>query len=128
VYDKRVDDTPLTQEQLEAVIDAAPRLPMVTVWLEDGPVPAALLVWGRHDRGWVAGVSFLRATWHSRALVTTWVPADRVRPAGSGGYRLVPRVRLSGNPETWPSLPPRYPAAPPEWLSVHRHEPYRSPL
>jgi hypothetical protein len=93
--------------------------------LPDGKVPAALLVWGRPPGGgWVGGVAYLQRNWHSRALVTMWAPASRISPRPRADYRQVPRVRLPGDRDRWPTLPPRYPSATGEWIAAHRHTIY----
>lgn len=117
------------QARLSALIEQAPRPPMVSAVLGEGQIQAALLVWGRTPQGlWVAGVAYLHRTWHDRALVTTWLPATSLAPHPSYDYQQVPRVRLPGDPARWPSLPPRYPHAGPEWIAAHRHDPYGTAL
>jgi hypothetical protein len=119
------DGDPVTTQRLGELLDEVPRLPEVLLALPDGTVPAVLLVWGRPRGGaWVAGVSYLQRTWHSRALVTMWAPASRVRPRPRVDYRQVPRVPLPETRDRWPTLPPRYPSATGEWVAAHRHTIY----
>jgi hypothetical protein len=103
------------------------RPPPVTATLPDGKVQAALLAWGQITATgrWAAGIAYLHSTWHSRVLVTVWVPANLITPwppvRSGGGYRIVPRVLLSGPPTSWPHLPPVYPGASAEWAKTHQH-------
>jgi hypothetical protein len=98
---------------------------MVTLTLPDDRVHAALLIWAHApDADWRAGVCYIYKNWHTRALVTTWAPAVRVSPHPNTRYQTVPRVRLSGDPDQWPALPPRYPGASDEWLAEHQHLTY----
>ncbi len=116
----------LTTTQLAELLDRAPTPPPVWLTLPEERVPAVLLAWGRAPGGWVAGVSYLTRTWHSRALVTMWAPASRVAPRPRVDYRHVPRVRLPPDPAAWPTLPPRYPMATGEWIAAHQHTEYPS--
>lgn len=101
---------------------------MVTVALPDEEVQAALLIWARSEAGsWRAGACYISKTWHSRALVTTWAPAVRVKPHQGETYGKVPMIRLPGDPSQWPALPLRYPEASEEWLAVHQHLPFGAP-
>jgi hypothetical protein len=105
-----------------ALVDQAPRPPMVTVALPDEQVQAALLVWARADtEDWRAGVCYIYSNWHTKALVTTWAPAVRVKPHRIQKYHTVPVVLLGGDPSEWPALPPRYPGADERWLAMHQH-------
>lgn len=120
-----VYDGPLTTSEISALLDQAPGPPVVTLTVSGHQVPAALLVWGRPPEvGWVGGVAYLRRTWHSRALVTMWVPAGALVPRAHTDYRQVPRVRLPGDRGRWPTLPPRYPGAGPAWVTAHQHLDY----
>jgi hypothetical protein len=111
--------------QIATLLDHAPRPPTVTLTVSGQRVPAALLVWGKPpDGGWVAGVVYLRRTWHSRAVVTMWAPAEALVPHAQADYRHVPRVRLRRDRGRWPTLPPRYPDANPEWATTHQHLDY----
>jgi hypothetical protein len=115
------------EELLAALVNQAPRPPMVTVALPDERVQAALLIWARSTQaggGWRAGVCYLHRTWYSQALVTTWVPAVRVSPHPAARYHRVPRIHLDGDPAQWPALPPRYPGADQRWNAAHQHLPY----
>ena len=107
-------------------VQVAENPPPVTVALPDAQVPGALLVWGKMTTAgrWAAGIAYIHTTWHSRALVTVWVPANLVTPwpaQQTADYRRVPRITLSGAPTTWPPLPPVYPAASAEWVKAHQH-------
>lgn len=98
---------------------------MVSAVLGEGQLQAALLAWGQTPPGrWVGGVAYLHRTWHARALVTTWLPAASLAPHPSYDYQEVPRVPLPSDPAQWPTLPPCYPHAGPEWVAAHRHHPY----
>src|SRR5690606_17757682 len=111
--------------QISTLLDHAAPPPTATLAVSGQRVPAALLVWGKPpDGAWVAGVAYLSRTWHSRALVTMWVPAAALTPRQHTDYRRVPRVRLRRDRGRWPTLPPRYPGAGPEWVAVHRHLDY----
>ncbi|HLV58980.1 MAG TPA: hypothetical protein VKY81_08965 [Natronosporangium sp.] len=111
--------------QISTLLDHADPPPTATLAVSGQRVPAALLVWGKPpDGAWVAGVAYLSRTWHSRALVTMWVPAAALTPRQHTDYRRVPRVRLRRDRGRWPTLPPRYPGAGPEWVAVHRHLDY----
>lgn len=91
---------------------------------QEAATQAALLIWARSDSGWRAGICYIYRIWHTRALVTTWAPAARVRPIPTGRYDQVPRIRLAGDPSQWPPLPPCYPGAGQQWLDLHQHLPY----
>lgn len=108
----------------------AGRLPVV--WVRTGDVGrrAGLLVWGRHETGWHAGVcwpvgyappSYRKERGHG-LLVTLWAPAGDVRAAPGEDYRRVPRVELVGRPERWPALPLWHPDGRP-WDGRVRHYP-----
>jgi hypothetical protein len=120
-YYQMMSGTPA--ERLAALVAAAPGPPLVTAHgVAQGPVPAALLVWGRRPGGqWMAGIAFLLRHWSRRALITMWVPAPTVHPHPNADYSQVPRVELAGSPDAWPALLPRYPQAGPEWIAVHEH-------
>ena len=53
-----------------------------------------------------------------RVLYTRWVPAARLQPAAGQDYRGLPRLRLHGPQESWPT-----PAVGPDglpWFGEHR--------
>ncbi len=109
------------------MLSDGPVPPPVWVELPKGRIDPVLLAWGRIDGSsrWAAGIAYLYRTWHTKALCTTWVPADLVTPVDqyqhSGAYRTVPRISLTGPPSTWPALPPWYPGANTEWVATHQH-------
>jgi hypothetical protein len=76
-------------------------MPPVRLVLPNGKVHPVLLAWGHIERTgrWAAGVCYLYRNWHTRALCTTWVPADLVAPVDqylhTGAYRTV-NTRLTG--------------------------------
>jgi hypothetical protein len=117
---KRVEG--VTPERLAEVVAAAPGPPMVMAQTTTGQsVPAALLAWGRAEAGWMAGIAFLGGSGHRRTIITMWAAASSVRPVAGADYARVPRVRLTGRPEVWPQLPPRYPNASDAWTAAHLH-------
>jgi hypothetical protein len=89
--------------------------PPVTANLPQGAVRGVLLAWARIGRTgrWAAGISYLHRAWHSRSLITVWVPAALVQPSDpdrrADPYRRVPRVTVAGPPRSWPPLPPYTP-------------------
>ncbi len=121
----------LRTRSLADLVPAEP--PTVTVFgidsldAEPNGVRAALLCWGRHRPSgrWAAGVCWPFGKTRGSAiyaLLTTWVPAENVRPHHNQRYgRAVARIELSGPPETWPTLPGIYPRIGQEWLSMHLH-------
>src|SRR5690606_19968575 len=111
--------------QISTLLDHADPPPTATLAVSGQRVPAALLLWGKPpDGASVAGVAYPSRAWHSRALVTMWGPAAALTPRKHTDYRRVPRVRLRRDRGRWPTLPPRYPGAGPEWVAVHRHLDY----
>jgi hypothetical protein len=113
---------PVTAERLVTLVATAPGPPMVTAQTTTGQsVPAALLAWGRADTGWMAGIAFLGGSGQRRAVITMWAAGSSVRPHPGADYSQVPRVRLTGRPEVWPQLPPRYPNAGDDWTAAHLH-------
>lgn len=120
----------VTAEQIASMINAASKPEPVTIRLPEGPERGVLLIWARHEPtgAWWAGVSYLHKTWHSRALVTRWLPAPDVEPHRTSSYQDVPRLHLGGHVADWPSLPPCYPNAGPDWIAAHRHMPLASHL
>lgn len=112
----------VTAERLADLVTAAPGPPMVTAQTTTGQsVPAALLAWGRADTGWMAGIAFVSGSGQRRAIITMWAASSSVRPASGVDYSQVPRVRLTGRPEVWPHLPPRYPDAGGDRPPAHMH-------
>ena len=55
--------------------------------------------------GWWACVGWTKSVQMELVLCTGWVAAEQVRPTANETYTDVPRLRLPGQPETWP--PPR---------------------
>jgi len=122
-------------EELAGRVPAVP--PRITAWgviASDRDrrigTAAALLAWGRSVEGWSAGICFplsmSRGTPFS-ALLTLWLPATSVSKRAGETYAAVPRVLLSGPPQGWPALPPRYPKLDAEWLALHFHVPVADP-
>lgn len=112
----------VTAERLAGLVAAAPGPPMVVAQTSTGQsVPAALLAWGRAEAGWMAGIAFLAGGGERRAVITMWAAATSVRQVARADYSRVPRVRLTGRPEVWPRLPPRYPNTGDDWPAAHLH-------
>jgi len=110
------------------MVEAAPRPPMVVLREQcvEGDQNAALLAVGFHlgSRRWVAGVSWIHNIWRGgplRALVTAWVPAERLERTRGTSHLHVPRVALTGRVDDWPVLPPVFPGANEEWKRAHQH-------
>jgi hypothetical protein len=126
-YPELVDE--VTAGRLAELVASASGPPLVTATgVSHAPVPAALLAWGRTSNGrWAAGVAFLFHRWNRRALVTVWLPAEKVGPHPGVDYSHVPRVGLVGTVDDWPQLPPCYPQAGREWTAAHVHASRPSP-
>lgn len=96
--------------------DPHPEVSLVA-WARTGPqaVWAAYAAWTDVD-SWQARSRGGLLT--HRVLYTRWVPAGLLRPVKGEVYGVVPRLRLYGPPESWPT-----PAVGPDglpWYGEHR--------
>ncbi|MGH3730049.1 MAG: hypothetical protein ACRDTU_15060 [Micromonosporaceae bacterium] len=118
----------MSMEEFTELLLAVARPPYVSVTdvARRGQQEAALLVLARHHPTgrWAAGVSWIHNEWRGspvRALLTAWVPLEKVSRTRRTGSVDVPRVMVTGSAEGWPRLPAHYPQITDEWRRRHQH-------